>query len=107
RSRIQKIADSDPLTGLVNRQAASRLFTKLQGSIDYNKQQIVMYFVDLDNFKSINDLFDHSTGDLLLITLSQRLKALSTESSIVCRLGGDEYVIALVKDLDFDKNTFA
>lgn len=107
RASIQKIADSDPLTGLVNRQAASRLFAQLQSSIDYNKQQIVMYFVDLDNFKSINDLFDHSTGDLLLITLSQRLKALATESSIVCRLGGDEYVIALVKDLDFDKDSFA
>lgn len=107
KERIQKIADTDPLTGLVNRQAASRLFTELQSSIDYSKQQIVMYFVDLDDFKSINDLFDHSTGDLLLITMSQRLQSIATEPSIVCRLGGDEYVIALVKDLDFDKNVFA
>ena len=107
RARIQKIADTDPLTGLVTRLAAGRQFDKLKKSVDPKNQQLVMYFIDLDDFKSINDLFDHNNGDLLLIAIGKRLQSLVKDSSIICRLGGDEYVIAFVKPLDFDKDAFA
>jgi diguanylate cyclase (GGDEF)-like protein len=58
-------------------------------------------FLDLDNFKPLNDTHGHSVGDLLLVEVARRLKAFVRETDTVARLGGDEFVV-LLNELDAD-----
>ncbi len=102
QSTIFQLAYSDTLTGLPNR----RLFQdKLEKTIA-RSQRTAMYgallFMDLDNFKSLNDTKGHALGDLLLIEVAKRLRACVRESDTVARLGGDEFVVIL-DDLHHDE----
>ncbi|MBC7183464.1 MAG: EAL domain-containing protein, partial [Marinobacter sp.] len=94
-SEIEKLAFYDPLTGLPNRRLLrDRLAQALTGSTrDQNHGALV--FIDLDNFKNINDSAGHLTGDELLIQVGQRLKRTVREWDTVARLGGDEFVLIL------------
>ena len=94
-SEIEKLAFYDPLTGLPNRRLLrDRLAQALTGSTrDQNHGALV--FIDLDNFKNINDSAGHLTGDELLIQVGQRLKQTVREWDTVARLGGDEFVLIL------------
>ena len=99
----------DPLTGLPNRIALmDRLAQALLGverpsvsrlGVDRVQAQVAVLFVDLDNFKEINDSFGHDTGDLVLVEMARRLTALARRTDTVARLGGDEFVV-LCGDLD-------
>ena len=99
----------DPLTGLPNRIALmDRLAQTLLGverpsvsrlGVDRAQAQVAVLFVDLDNFKEINDSFGHDAGDLVLIEVARRLSALARRTDTVARLGGDEFVV-LCGDLD-------
>ncbi|MDR3573958.1 MAG: EAL domain-containing protein [Anaerolineaceae bacterium] len=85
----------DSLTGLPNRVL---FMDRLGRAIEYSKRQnhpFSVLFLDLDHFKVINDSMGHSAGDLLLITIAQRLKVSLRSSDTVARLGGDEFVILL------------
>jgi len=89
----------DDLTGLPNRTLlADRLRRAANGSARSGSGPMLL-FLDLDNFKAINDRFGHSAGDSLLVTVSERLLTLVRASDTVARLGGDEFVI-LAEDLD-------
>ncbi|MDX8386432.1 MAG: EAL domain-containing protein [Gallionella sp.] len=92
---IHQLAFYDPLTKLPNR----RLFLdRLQRAIatgERNNSHGALIFLDLDNFKSINDTQGHEIGDQLLIEASRRLMLCVREGDTVARLGGDEFVIAL------------
>ena len=94
---IHKLAFHDPLTQLCNR----RLFDeKLQHAIDVckrNKEYSAVFFLDLDNFKPLNDQYGHDVGDLLLIETALRIKKSVRESDTVARFGGDEFVVLLEK----------
>lgn len=94
-SEIEKLAFYDPLTALPNRRLLrDRLAQALTGSTrDHNHGALV--FIDLDNFKNINDSAGHLTGDELLIQVGRRLKATVREWDTVARLGGDEFVLIL------------
>ena len=94
-SEIEKLAFYDPLTGLPNRRLLrDRLAQALTGSTrDHNHGALV--FIDLDNFKNINDSAGHLTGDELLLQVGQRLKHTVREWDTVARLGGDEFVLIL------------
>ena len=99
----------DPLTGLPNRIALmDRLAQTLLGverlmvnrlGVDRIRAQVAVLFVDLDNFKEINDSFGHDAGDLVLVEVARRLSALARRTDTVARLGGDEFVV-LCGDLD-------
>jgi diguanylate cyclase (GGDEF)-like protein len=99
----------DPLTGLPNRIAVmDRLAQALLGverpsvnrlGVDRTRSQVAVLFVDLDNFKEINDSFGHDAGDLVLVEVARRLSALARRTDTVARLGGDEFVV-LCADLD-------
>ena len=107
KDTIRRLADRDGLTGALNRAGSESAYQALLEEVDSSKERIVTYFIDLDNFKSINDLFDHHAGDQLLITISNRLAELVSNKGFVCRFGGDEFVMTLPFEHGFDIENFA
>jgi diguanylate cyclase (GGDEF)-like protein len=82
----------DPLTGLVNRHA---LMDILRRAIELNDGTTLgLLFLDLDQFKSVNDDYGHHVGDAVLIAVGQRVRSVVRGSDCVARLGGDEFVVA-------------
>ncbi len=97
QQRIDHLAHYDQLTGLPNR---TLLYDRFQHAAAYavrHDEQMAVLFVDLDNFKYINDVFGHSVGDALLAEVSRRLRDLLRETDILSRLGGDEFVAILTE----------
>lgn len=91
----------DPLTGLPNRRL---LLERLQQDLAHARRTEnlgALLFLDLDNFKDVNDALGHSVGDRLLIEVAHRMQAQFRAEDLVARLGGDEFVI-LLKDLGSD-----
>ena len=92
---IQTLANYDPLTGLPNRRMLiDRLQLALRTSQRYNRNGALL-FIDLDNFKDLNDTAGHHIGDELLKQASQRLMTQVRVQDLVARLGGDEFVVML------------
>ncbi len=97
--KIHNLAFYDPLTGLPNRRLLlDRIKLALASSIR-NRRYGALMFLDLDNFKTLNDTRGHELGDKLLIDVAQRLRTGVREKDTVARLGGDEFVVML-DDLD-------
>lgn len=92
--KIRQQAYSDSLTGLPNRAALYVEVEKVLTVRDKTERYALIY-VDLDNFKYVNDSFGHSTGDLLLKEVGKRLKSAFSEDTLVTRFEGDEFVIFL------------
>jgi diguanylate cyclase (GGDEF)-like protein/PAS domain S-box-containing protein len=95
---IEQLAFYDPLTRLPNRRL---LLDRLQQTLEIcarSGKQAALLFIDLDNFKVINDTLGHDTGDLLLQQVGQRLRDCVRAEDTVARLGGDEFVV-LIKGL--------
>ncbi len=85
----------DPLTGLANR---ALFFDRVSHALDLHRRDlrpVSVIFVDLDDFKSINDAFGHETGDVVLTEVAGRLEDASRTGDTVARLGGDEFAILL------------
>jgi diguanylate cyclase (GGDEF)-like protein/PAS domain S-box-containing protein len=94
-AEIHRLAFYDPLTQLPNRRL---LLDRLQQAITAsarNGREGALLFIDLDNFKTLNDTLGHDKGDLLLQQVAQRLSASVREGDTVARLGGDEFVVML------------
>ena len=92
---IRQLAFFDPLTGLPNRRLLmDRLHQALSGSTR-SRQHGAVLFIDLDNFKALNDTRGHHVGDLLLQQVAARLRGCVRQSDTVARLGGDEFVVML------------
>src|SRR6478736_648366 len=104
--RIVKLAYFDTLTGLPNReQSRNRLVGALQAAKD-NQRTLAVLYLDLDNFKRVNDTLGHAVGDELLCVVAERLRSSlraddavddvpSSRSSHIARLGGDEFIVIL------------
>lgn len=93
--QIRNLAFYDPLTGLPNRRLLiDRLHQAVAASVR-NQRNGAMLFIDLDNFKTINDTLGHDQGDVLLCQVAERLKECVREGDTVARLGGDEFVVML------------
>jgi diguanylate cyclase (GGDEF)-like protein len=100
---IRQLAFYDSLTNLANRHL---LHDRIQHAVAASKRTgtyCALMFLDLDNFKPLNDVHGHEAGDLLLLEVANRLKACVREIDTVSRFGGDEFVV-LVSDLDVDKD---
>ncbi len=95
RARLQELAHYDGLTGLVNR---ILLREHIQSAL-FNMQRYghrgALLYLDLDEFKPVNDKFGHATGDELLKAVSRRLRASCRATDTVARVGGDEFIILL------------
>lgn len=89
------LAQHDGLTRLPNRILGNELLTEAMRLAAEEKNLVAMLFVDLDNFKDVNDSLGHSAGDDFLVQVAQRLRESVRQSDIVCRQGGDEFLIGL------------
>jgi len=92
-TEIKKIAFYDTLTGVANRALIYALLEKEIQKAQRNGSKFALFFIDLDNFKSINDNYGHHIGDRVLIEFTQRLQSALRESDTVGRLGGDEFLL--------------
>lgn len=92
---IRNLAFYDPLTNLPNRRLLSDRLKQAISSSNRNGKSAALLFLDLDNFKALNDTLGHDIGDLLLEQVAERLKSCVRERDTVARLGGDEFVIML------------
>ena len=92
--QIARLAARDPLTALYNRRALDLRAPRLLAQVS-PAQPGALLLIDIDNFKSVNDLFGHTAGDRLLIALSEMIRAVVPHGALAARLGGDEFVILL------------
>lgn len=95
RSRIEKLAYYDSLTGLANRSRLTSLATEAIAKAAITETTLAVLFIDLDRFKQINDSLGHHAGDELLRTIAARLSSVARQSDIVGRLSGDEFSVVL------------
>jgi diguanylate cyclase (GGDEF)-like protein/PAS domain S-box-containing protein len=99
--QLQSLATSDPLTQLPNRRLLLDRLRQVLASSMRSGQAGALLFIDLDNFKTINDTLGHHIGDLLLQQVAQRLETSVRQGDTVARIGGDEFVVML-EDLSKD-----
>jgi len=101
--QVRQLAFYDPLTHLPNRRMLSDRLNQTMAANKRSANYGAMMFLDLDNFKPLNDLHGHEVGDLLLIEVANRLKKCVREMDTVARFGGDEFVVMLT-DLSTDSD---
>ena len=93
--QVRQLAFHDTLTRLANRRLMLEHLDQAMSASKRSHHHGALLFLDLDNFKSLNDTHGHSVGDLLLIEVAERLKACVREADTVARFGGDEFVVLL------------
>jgi diguanylate cyclase (GGDEF)-like protein len=93
--QLEHLAHHDQVTGLPNRHFFRRHTRDLQRGRAVGDSEMALFFVDLDNFKYINDNFGHDLGDRLLVAVAERLSDSVRAHDLVVRFGGDEFVIVL------------
>ena len=106
QAEIHQLAFYDPLTNLPNRRLILDRLRQVLATYTRNQIDGALLFVDLDNFKVLNDTLGHDMGDLLLQQMAQRLTAQVREQDMLARLGGDEFVVMLT-DLHTDSQEAA
>jgi diguanylate cyclase len=93
QAKLHRQANYDALTGLPNRMMAFERITQEIRRAARTGERFAVYFIDLDNFKNINDSLGHAAGDELLVAIGARLQATLRASDTVARLGGDEFLV--------------
>uniref|UniRef100_E6XQ03 cyclic-guanylate-specific phosphodiesterase n=1 Tax=Shewanella putrefaciens (strain 200) TaxID=399804 RepID=E6XQ03_SHEP2 len=100
---LRRLANYDVLTGLPNRSLFSnRLLQSIQVA-QQTGEKLALLFLDLDRFKHVNDSYGHSMGDALLVEASNRLQSCISSEHLLCRFGGDEFVILLRNASNIDE----
>ena len=100
--RLLAGARLDPLTGLPNRMLLNERLVAACAAAKRRGSDMAILFVDLDGFKEINDTLGHSTGDVLLQSVAERLRSLTRAEDQIARMGGDEFVILLEDPVSTD-----
>jgi len=93
--RERELSREDFVTGLHNHRAFTEALTKETERMRRYPHQITVVYIDLDNFKQVNDRFGHHAGDRLLATVAEALRCNVRDSDTVARLGGDEFALLL------------
>jgi diguanylate cyclase (GGDEF)-like protein len=102
-NEVRQLAFHDALTNLPNRRLLNDRLSQAMAASKRSGCYGAMMFLDLDNFKLLNDMHGHEVGDLLLIDAAERLKSCVREIDTVARFGGDEFVV-MISELDTDKS---
>ncbi len=100
--RIDEAARTDTLTALPNRMSFDQQLEAAASQADRKGMPLALLFVALDGFKPINDSFGRRVGDLALQEIAQRLQGLARSGDLVARVGGDEFVLLMVRDAHKD-----
>jgi diguanylate cyclase len=95
----------DPLTGILNRAGYTEMVTKHYARWKRYGGALSLAVIDLDLFKEINDRYGHAAGDKVLATVASKLKELTRESDVLCRYGGEEFVLLLPETSTNDGRT--
>jgi diguanylate cyclase (GGDEF)-like protein len=95
QEKLTYLSQHDGLTGLPNRMLGRSRIEQAIALARRNGRQMALMFVDLDNFKSVNDSFGHTVGDEFLRQVAQRLQGAVREADVVSRQGGDEFLIGI------------
>ena len=93
--RARYLADTDPLTGFLNRRSLLSTGQQQIASAVAEKRQVALFLLDLDHFKTVNDIHGHVAGDRVLQVAAERISAILPPSATKARLGGDEFVAML------------
>jgi diguanylate cyclase (GGDEF)-like protein len=96
KQRASYLAEHDPLTGLANRLQLERSLGGLLGRAAEAGGRVAVMFLDLDDFKPVNDTHGHAVGDRVLKVLAERLQRSVLAGDVVARVGGDEFVIGML-----------
>lgn len=102
RAKLQYLACHDKLTGLANRRLFHDLLEQDLRRAARKKERTAVLFLDIDNFKQVNDRYGHNAGDELLSGIAATLRQRLRDSDILCRWGGDEFILALPEIGDGD-----
>lgn len=94
-ARLRYLAEHDHLTQLLNRKGFHDHIAKAIARAQRQKTEFAVLYIDLDNFKQVNDRYGHTVGDELLVSFARRLRDCFRTSDIVARVGGDEFVVIL------------
>lgn len=92
---LERIAMMDPLLDIANRRLLEKRIDNELHNLRQSRRESALMFIDIDNFKEVNDRFGHKVGDMLLVTVSQILHIATRQTDTPARLGGDEFVILL------------
>lgn len=92
---FENLATKDALTGLYNRHKFSELFTSLQKHMIEREEELAIIMVDIDHFKHVNDTYGHNQGDRILMEVAKSLKSNLRHMDVVCRWGGEEFIMLL------------
>ena len=104
QEQLHHQAYHDPLTGLANR----TLFTdKVRETLNAHRGEVGVLFIDLDDFKTVNDSLGHSAGDELLMSVAARLRSCLRPEDVVARLGGDEFAVMVEDGADAEDAALA
>lgn len=99
--QVQQLAITDPLTSLSNRRGFSMLAAQRMTLASRMKSSLAMFYIDVDDFKAVNDTYGHSVGDDVLTSVARAIEACVRKSDVIGRMGGDEFVaLMLVENLD-------
>jgi len=98
QAKLHRQANFDTLTGLPNRLMALDRINHAISRASRSSEKFALFFIDLDNFKSVNDSLGHAVGDELLVATGARVQAILRDADTVARLGGDEFLV-LVPDV--------
>lgn len=95
QQELEDLSNTDPLTNLPNRRLFNALLNHAILSAERSKKKVAVIFLDLDQFKQVNDTLGHDIGDALLQSVARRLKETLRHSDLLARIGGDEFNILI------------
>lgn len=95
RDTARYLADRDQLTGCYNRAFITQQLEALSYEVVGTDKSYAVLFLDIDNFKQVNDKFGHEVGDTILKTFAKRVRHMTREADIIARMGGDEFVVLI------------
>ena len=99
--RAQHLAMTDPLTHLFNRRAIKEKTSELSARASRRGKSVAFLMIDLDGFKKINDIFGHDSGNVMLREIADRMRDIVPSSSIIARLGDDEFGICIMFEPEY------